>query len=383
MQNKLMIDDNQLRMSPWQRMCESPEEINQKLKEIRELINPEVGADFDKFAYEMRQKASEDNRNIDNEIAVRQGTKEKFSWLFFSINEGANIGDEQVFKSYASFKDLNLLTPDKFTDFMQALRDAGYNGDIKIFQDLMNQGPRLNDQIVMHGASEADAKLGLDIADQFFGGSLADKSLGVDQKNQETGKYNSYSQILAQKIKDSVQGVSTDLEKDMGAVINKTEDKTNTLESNSDTLQQELDRLVAETAKKLNAESQETLPDTEKSNIDREKIERFKENAVKAIQDYQQFATEHSSPFDKSNTETQEQYRQLEKIAWNYLYNLAHALDGEIATLPTDRDIQLSHPEKTDIRPYLESRGYKFDEKGDITHINDNGVEIELNRAMK
>ena len=202
-QNKLRIYDEQLRMSLWQRMCESVDEVREGDKERQSLINLEADNAFDKFSLEMRQKAGEDNRNIDNNIIVRQGTNSSDHWLFFGINQGADSREDQIFKSYISLQDLNTLTPDKFTDFMKALRDSGYNGDIKVFQDLLSQGIRLNDQIVMHGASEADAKLGLDVADQFFGDSLADKSLGIDEKI--SGKKYSYSQILAQKIKNSIQ----------------------------------------------------------------------------------------------------------------------------------------------------------------------------------
>jgi hypothetical protein len=150
-----------------------------------------------------------------------------------------------------------------------------------------------------------------------------------------------------------------------------------------DELQSELSRLVTEAANKLNIEQEQENNQEYSSRLDREKIERFTENARQAIQSYQEFANEHSSPFDNSNAQIQERYRQLEKIAWNSLYNLAHALDGEIATLPTDRDIQLSHPGGVDTKQYLESRGYEFNEDGDITCITDKGVKIELNRAMK
>ncbi len=145
-------------------------------------------------------------------------------------------------------------------------------------------------------------------------------------------------------------------------------------------LQAELDRLIEVEAAKL---QKEEIVENLSYKVDREKLETFKENARRAITNYQQFATEHSSPADKSNPQIQEKYKLLEKQAWNSLYNLAHLLDGEIAILPQDRDIQLSHPGGVDTRQYLESRGYKFDENGDITHIKDNGVEIELNRAMK
>jgi len=206
-QNKLMIDDTQLRMSPWQRMCESVDEVRKGDKERQSLINPEADAVFDKFSSKIRQKAGESDRNIDNNIIVRQGTNNSEHWLYFGINQGADSSGDQIFKSYISLQDLNTLTPDKFTDFMKALRDSGYNGDIKVFQDLLSQGIRLNDQIVMHGGSEADAKLGLDVADQFFGDSLAHKSSGIDMKI--NGKSYSYSQVLAKNIKNSIQDSSS------------------------------------------------------------------------------------------------------------------------------------------------------------------------------
>ncbi|MEY2985840.1 MAG: hypothetical protein RJB24_69 [Candidatus Parcubacteria bacterium] len=146
-----------------------------------------------------------------------------------------------------------------------------------------------------------------------------------------------------------------------------------------DALQAELDRLIEVEAAKL---QKEEIVENLSYKVDREKLETFKENARQAIANYQQFSSEHSSLADKSNPQIQEKYQLLEKQAWNSLYSLAHLLDGEIAVLPQDRDIQLSHPEGVDTRQYLESMGYKFDENGDITHVTNNGVEIELNRAM-
>lgn len=148
----------------------------------------------------------------------------------------------------------------------------------------------------------------------------------------------------------------------------------------AEALQAELDRLIEVEVAKL---QREEIVENLSYKIDQGKLENFKENARKTIADYQQFANEHSSPADKANHQIQERYQLLEKYAWNSLYSLAHLLDGEIATLPQDRDIQLSHPEGVDTRQYLESMGYKFDENGDITHITNKGVEIELNRAMK
>lgn len=91
--------------------------------------------------------------------------------------------------------------------FMAALRDGQYNGDIKIFQDLSEQGIRLNDQIVMHGGSQADAELALQVAEKFFGTDLDQKSVGKDEV--VDGENKSYSQILAKRIPDAVNPPST------------------------------------------------------------------------------------------------------------------------------------------------------------------------------
>jgi hypothetical protein len=201
-QNSLAIDDSQLRMPPWQRMCESAQEIVATNKEKRALITKEADQAFSKFCFEIQKKAAEDDRSIQDRIRVRQGTKDSNSWLFFKVNNGTAEGSTETFKSYVSVKDLNKLTPERFTSLMATLRDAGYNGDIKIFQDLAMQGVNLNDQIVMHGASENDARLALNVAEKFFGDDLDQKSVGKDEVVE--GKNHSYSEILAKRIKDAI-----------------------------------------------------------------------------------------------------------------------------------------------------------------------------------
>jgi hypothetical protein len=202
-QNSLAIDDDQLRVAPWQRMGTSVEEIVLANRERKEQITEESEKAFAKFCYEMQQKAGQENRFLSENIRVRQGTKDSNSWLFFGINNGTGEKSNETYKSYISVKDLNTLTPERFTQFMTALRDAKYDGDIKIFQDLSEQGLRLNDQIVMHGGSQADAELALQVAEQFFGNDLAEKSTGKDEV--VDGENRSYSQILAKKIKESIK----------------------------------------------------------------------------------------------------------------------------------------------------------------------------------
>lgn len=206
-QNSLKIDDDQLRMAPWQRTSTSVEALMRERKKIKqEFIDTDVDRTFHKFSEEIKQKAGESNRYIRERIRVRSGTKDKNSWLFFGINNGVAEGSVETYKAYISLKDLHSLTPDRYISFMETLRDSQYNGDIKIFQDLAEQGTLLNDQIVMHGRSEYDAKLALQIAEQFFGSELGQKGMGKDEVI--NGKDKSYSQILAKKIKDAVHQAS-------------------------------------------------------------------------------------------------------------------------------------------------------------------------------
>ena len=86
---------------------------------------------------------------------------------------------------------------------MEALRDAGYQGDVKIFQDLKGQGAVLNDQIVMHGQNQDNSRLAMQVAEQFFGDELGQKSFGKDEV--VDGKNLSYSQVMALRIKQAIE----------------------------------------------------------------------------------------------------------------------------------------------------------------------------------
>lgn len=201
-QNALAIDDSQLRVAPWQRNGLSVEEIVKTNKEKAMDISEEADQVFSRFCFDMQKKAEGEDRYLSENIRVRQGTKDSNSWLFFGINDGTGEGNGETFKSYISIKDLNTLTPERFKQFMIALRDSNYNGDIKIFQDLKGQGIKLNDQIVMHGGSQKDAERALEVARNFFGDDIEQSSVGKDEVVEGVNK--SYSQILAQKIVDAI-----------------------------------------------------------------------------------------------------------------------------------------------------------------------------------
>ena len=200
-QNALAIDDSQLRVAPWQRNGTSVEEIIKINKEKTLEISEDADSAFSRFCFDIKKKAEGEDRYLTENIRVRQGTKDSRSWLYFAINEGTGEGNKETFKSYISVKDLNTLTPERFKQFMVALRDSDYNGDIKIFQDLKEQGVRLNDQIVMHGGSQKDAELALEVGRNFFENDIDQSSVGKDEIID--GKNRSYSEILAQKIADA------------------------------------------------------------------------------------------------------------------------------------------------------------------------------------
>ena len=201
-QHSLAIDDDQLRVAPWQRAATSVDEIVSENKQRTAKIEESSDKAFARFCFDMQKKAEGEDRFLSERVRVKQGTKDSNSWLFFGINNGTTENSNETFKSYVSVKDLNTLTPERFKQFMVILKDVGYNGDIKIFQDLTSQGIRLNDQIVMHGGSENDAKLALQTAETFFGNDIDQKSIGKDEV--VDGVTKSYSQILARKIAESI-----------------------------------------------------------------------------------------------------------------------------------------------------------------------------------
>lgn len=200
----LAINDAQLRAPVWQRDEVSVDDIVKKAKEQRAAIEPATEKAFALFSYEMMELAKKEqkDRYIKEGVRILSGTKDSSSWLFFSINNGTNQNETDTYKSYFSLKDLNQFSPEQFVSFMEELQKRGYNGGVKVFQDLTEQGTRLNDQVVMHGFSEEDAKKAVEVAKEFFGENMADTSVGKDEIIE--GESKSYSQILAEKIRQEI-----------------------------------------------------------------------------------------------------------------------------------------------------------------------------------
>ncbi len=197
--NCLTINADLLRAYPTLRNCMSPAEVKQLKREIRELVLDPTDKAFHAFSVEMIKLAelAQRDRYISKEVRVLSGTKNSNSWLFFAINNGTNTKATEAHKTYLTFKDLNVVSPERLKAFMSTLQMFGYNGGLKIFQDIKDQSD-LNDQIVMHGDTKKDAEDALNLAKQFFGDEIFEPSTGLDQVI--SGKDTSYSEILAARI---------------------------------------------------------------------------------------------------------------------------------------------------------------------------------------
>jgi hypothetical protein len=208
--NYLKIDDSQLRTNPKHRNATTAQEIIDIKKADRDSLTEESKKAFDSFYRAMMAIVNKPQaeRYLAQNVRLYSGTKDSNSWLYFGINNGTNTNESFTHKSYFSLKNLNDFSPEMFRDFMIELQKRGYNGDVKIFQDLEVQGPALSDQVVMHGYSENDAKLALQVAKEFYGDKILESSYGKDEVI--NGKNMSYSQILSDKIAERVDSENTE-----------------------------------------------------------------------------------------------------------------------------------------------------------------------------
>ena len=205
--NGLRISDTELRNAPELRTPTTMDETMALRKSLRESLTEKTKEVWNKWtnAIEVLASKSQQERYILNGVRVLSGTANSNSWLFFDINNSQVDSTQAPYKSYFSLKDFNNITPEQVVKFMEFLQQKGYKGGIKTFQDLENQGVLLNDQFVLHGDTEADAKLGEELAKEFFKEEI--KSTGLGKDGFENGKSKSYSQILSDKISNSIDDI--------------------------------------------------------------------------------------------------------------------------------------------------------------------------------
>jgi hypothetical protein len=113
-------------------------------------------------------------------------------WTNFEVGQDTHQAGTDRYKSYATLRDPLALSQEQVVGFLEALRDAGYNGQVK-FPGMGTRALLGFDNVVMHGASQQDATLGEQVARQFFGGDLTATQFGVDRG----GK--SHSESLAEQ----------------------------------------------------------------------------------------------------------------------------------------------------------------------------------------
>lgn len=199
----LRIDDDQLRMPPRFRNVTSIDELTTKRagmtrKDVES--NPkllEADKKYDRFIWGMREKAGTD---LEPGIRVSSGTKDSDSWVFWGINKNDRMAGQVTDKAYLGFDNPYMsLTPERLQSFLRVLRDAGYNGGMKVAGDL-GRATFLSDQIVLHGNTKADAQLAMKLGKQFF-----KKDLTFSEMGQDTAA-GSYSQNLAAKIEEALRG---------------------------------------------------------------------------------------------------------------------------------------------------------------------------------
>lgn len=132
--------------------------------------------------------------DADGVRTVGSGSK----WSNFEINKGT-VGEHAESKGYLTFKNpAEKLTPANVTAFMQRLKEAGYNGQVKV--PVIASGLIFRfDNIVFHGDTDEDTEKALQIAREMFGEALLQTQKGVDGENAE-GKHTSYSDLLAEKV---------------------------------------------------------------------------------------------------------------------------------------------------------------------------------------
>lgn len=190
-----ILEDDQLRMSPSLRSAASIQQIMDMRKVNRERLNQHNKESIE-FYNEMRNMNTEDNGTG---VRASNNNAKSNSWFHFHINGSTNANDAKTHKAYLGFDNVaKSLTAARFKEFMAELQKAGYNGQVKSIQDTIEQG-NISDQIVMHGASEADVTLAHKVAKQFWGDEVNFTDTGHDVP----GK--SYSQWLAEDIANGVK----------------------------------------------------------------------------------------------------------------------------------------------------------------------------------
>lgn len=119
-------------------------------------------------------------------------------WEHFRINNDQNSSGGGRHKSYATFADPFSLTKEDFQSFLEKLRDNGYNGQVKI-PSTASRFINSFDNLVMHGATEADALFARQTALEHFGDKISFTQMGRDSDT------TSHTDMLSTKVEEALK----------------------------------------------------------------------------------------------------------------------------------------------------------------------------------
>lgn len=138
---------------------------------------------------------------IPNVIAHQGGT-----WNHFTVNNGTTEGATETHKAYITLTldALQDLSQEKIAEILDALQKSGFNGQIK-FASIGSRALLAFDNIVMHGATEEDAKKALETVTKVLGKESVEHSqFGVDKNG--TSHTNDLANSVEERIKNKKNG---------------------------------------------------------------------------------------------------------------------------------------------------------------------------------
>ena len=133
---------------------------------------------------------------IPNVIAHQGGT-----WNHFTVNNGTTEGATETHKAYITLTldALQDLSQEKIAEILDALQKSGFNGQIK-FTSIGSRALLAFDNIVMHGATEEDAKKALETVTKVLGKESVEYSqFGVDKNG------TSHTDDLANSVEERIK----------------------------------------------------------------------------------------------------------------------------------------------------------------------------------
>lgn len=164
---------------------QSQKEIAQAYKELMESLT----------------EAWFNSTGIPNVIAHQGGT-----WNHFTVNNGTTEGATETHKAYITLTldALQDLSQEKIAEILDALQKSGFNGQIK-FASIGSRALLAFDNIVMHGATEEDAKKALETVTKVLGKESVEYSqFGVDKNG--TSHTNDLASSIEERIKNKKNG---------------------------------------------------------------------------------------------------------------------------------------------------------------------------------